>query len=753
MFARVDPACNQTVRNAVETAVQRLRDNTEPLNTVDNEAAIRAAVETIVNTATITAQKEVIASLDKTAVVPEGIVPLKDMREGIAALRAAELNIGCAAVNYMETSMAHTEVLMAASQKSDKARQREISEAKEHFDRDWSALAKLYNEGTIKDAQIVQVERRLTTDREDTTSLGNIMLMTSEQENKLRLLQSSIRTAENELRSAEKAKEEAEKKICHMGLLQQIKYQQIPSILFDDRLFEAGTDTQAKAKLTAVFTDYFEAYPHYPIMRIIHRRRQHSYDDGHWEFKPSLLTNEAMKEAYEKEKKAFAQLLERKLPAGVWDDCTEDVIYKMHPQAAENTKETIAKTDGDQIIKVIFKKYVQHHVRHEAQIISCIKECPKEITFNDPVTKLERNTAPALKEAQSYGIRFHPSDLLEPIVETISQRGATCQRIRLLCDRAEWRNTTQETVIADTLRFIKELREAIDGSVPSKEQRSWWQRYPLDPAAEERQNRKVPSYGAHRDRSSSHGSEGSELDVDANYGGSYRAQPKGGYKGAPKGGPRTQAWGKGSYNGPRWGSDRRPQWEDRRPERRQNDRWREDQHDQRRDQRHDERHEGERDHRRNDRERGNRDHREERQTSSKRDMAPPVGRPPKEAKRQGQGNRPPLRPRQDRPAFLAKLAALEEPLCCWKGCNDISDERNDPYGIPVYDGMFCSRHGQEVNDNHGWYWTSTNGPLCLENERDGDREAFMAAYPSYTFEERNTPSPPLDASPEAWGSR
>ena len=73
----------------------------------------------------------------------------------------------------------------------------------------------------------------------------------------------------------------------------------------------------------------------------------------------------------------------------------------MHPQAAENSKATVAKTEAGDIIKTVFKKYVQHHVRHEAEIISCIKECPKEITFNDPVTKLERNTAPALQEAQA----------------------------------------------------------------------------------------------------------------------------------------------------------------------------------------------------------------------------------------------------------------------------------------------------------------------------------------------------------------
>ena len=79
--------------------------------------------------------------------------------------------------------------------------------------------------------------------------------------------------------------------------------------------------------------------------------------------------------------------------------------------------------------------------------------------------------------------------------------------------------------------------------------------------------------------------------------------------------------------------------------------------------------------------------------------------------------------------------------CCWKGCNELADERTDQGGHQVYDGMFCGQHGQEVHayDNHGWHFTHFDGPRCLEDEREGDREAFVAFYADVVYEERTTP--------------
>ena len=68
------------------------------------------------------------------------------------------------------------------------------------------------------------------------------------------------------------------------------------------------------------------------------------------------------------------------------------------------------------------------------------------------------------------------------------------------------------------------------------------------------------------------------------------------------------------------------------------------------------------------------------------------------------------------------------------------DERLNFEGYQIYDGLFCEHHGQEVSDNHGWYWTHQDGPRCLEGEREGDREAFMAHYSQYD-ENRDTLSP------------
>ena len=89
--------------------------------------------------------------------------------------------------------------------------------------------------------------------------------------------------------------------------------------------------------------------------------------------------------------------------------------------------------------------------------------------------------------------------------------------------------------------------------------------------------------------------------------------------------------------------------------------------------------------------------------------------------------------------------------CCWKGCNELADERTDEGGFQVYDGMFCEHHGHQVHDDHGWYFTHFDGPRCLEDPKDGDREAFLAFYLDVRYEEGSTPPQhPTPPTPPCW---
>ena len=154
-------------------------------------------------------------------------------------------------------------------------------------------------------------------------------------------------------------------------------------------------------------TEYFESHNHFPLHRIAHRRRVRSYGPkGHWVFDPKKeITHPDMLEDYDADNERLAEILRRALPSDIWEACTgTQVNYRESPRTTTTSLINVMQTDGNTILGMIFKKYVMHHVRQEAAIISSVKATAKEITFNDPVTKLEKATAPALKEALNYGL-------------------------------------------------------------------------------------------------------------------------------------------------------------------------------------------------------------------------------------------------------------------------------------------------------------------------------------------------------------